>query len=662
MHALAGAGRVIGGRYRLRDRIGTGAMGTVWRATDELLHRDVAVKEVALPPAVGGPERDAAYQRTLREARTAARLSHPGVVTVFDVVEEDGRPWIVMELVQARSLDQLLAQDGPLPPTRAADMGQQLIGALATAHAAGVLHRDVKPSNVLLTQDGRAVLTDFGIATFEGDAQLTQTGIVMGTPAFTSPERIRGEPATPASDLWSLGATLFAAVQGRGPYQERGGALTTMNAVLHEDSPTASAAGQLGPVISALMRKDPAARPDAAGTAALLAGAVAGGVPGPGSGMAVRRPAAPPGGARAGGGGAAGQPGQPGQSWAAGVPAEAAGFAVAAPTAWDKVAPPAEAWPPDGSTPAYDAPTWDPAAYAGPGRAASGRAPAGAPAPGRTGPPRPGPGYAVPGGTLYGTVNNAPSYLAPTGPARNGYGPAVPGRVAPPAPRRGRSVALFAGAVAIVVAAGVVIGLALHHARHPEPTTSGQVGGNTTQPSAPASPSSPDSSTSPARTGTAGLPAGYQWFSLPAARSGATTGFKMAMPQGWNATTSGLTTYLRDPQGAAFMEVDLTTQTFPNPMNEAHWLEVRTHHQGKFPGYRRLSLRSVPVAGANGAEWSFSWLDNGRGRVVAQDYLFDLDTASGAQSYAVYASSPVSAWPRISQKLNEAISTFQPLT
>jgi len=627
MHALAGAGRVIGGRYRLRDRIGTGAMGTVWRATDELLHRDVAVKEVALPPAVGGPERDAAYQRTLREARTAARLSHPGVVTVFDVVEEGGRPWIVMELVQARSLDQVLAQDGPLPPTRVADIGQQLIGALATAHAAGVMHRDVKPSNVLLTRDGRAVLTDFGIATFEGDAQLTQTGIVMGTPAFTSPERIRGEPATPASDLWSLGATLFAAVQGRGPYQERGGALTTMNAVLHEDSPTASAAGLLGPVISALMRKDPAARPDAAGAAAMLAGAVAGGVP-------ARVPGVAPGGPGAGNGA-----GQPGQSWAAGGPAKAAGFALAAPTAWDKVVPPAEAWPPNGSVPAYDAPTWDPAARGGSQRTA--------------------PGYAAPGGTRYGPASDAPPYLPPTGPARNGYGRATPG---PPPPRRGRSVALLAGAVAIVVVAGLIIGLVLSHVRQQGPTASGQVGGKTTKSSPPASPSSPVNSASPANTGTAGLPAGYQWFSLPAASTAATAGFKMAVPQGWTASTSGLATYFRDPQGAAFMEVDLTTQTFPNPVNEARWLEVRTRRQGKFPGYRRLSLSPVPVAGTNGAQWSFSWRDSGTGRVVAQDYLFDLGTANGTQSYAVYASSPVASWPRISQKLAEAISTFQPLT
>ena len=188
MHVAAGTGRVVAGRYYLQDPIGRGAMGTVWRARDALLARDVAVKEVLLrgasTPDDGG---GCGYERTLREARTAAQLNHPAVVTVFDVVEADGRPWIVMELVQARSLEEILAQDGPLPPLQAADVGKRLLGALATAHAAGILHRDVKPSNVLLGADDRAVLTDFGIATLAGDPGLTQVGMVMGTPGFTAP-------------------------------------------------------------------------------------------------------------------------------------------------------------------------------------------------------------------------------------------------------------------------------------------------------------------------------------------------------------------------------------------------------------------------------------------------------------------------------------------
>src|SRR5260370_29761553 len=239
MHPLADTGRVIAGPSRLQAPIGWGAMGVVWRARDQLLDRDVAIKEVQIPETLSDEERAHAYQRTLREAKTAARLNHPAVVTVYDVAEDEGRPWIVMQLVRAQSLDQVLATSGPLSPRRAAEMGRQLLSALSVAHAAGVMHRDVKPSNVLLGNDDRAVLTDFGIATFQGDPKITQTGLGMGSPGFTAPERIRGEDASPASDLWSLGATLFPAVEGAGPVENRRGAITTTPPPLHEDAPAA---------------------------------------------------------------------------------------------------------------------------------------------------------------------------------------------------------------------------------------------------------------------------------------------------------------------------------------------------------------------------------------------------------------------------------------
>jgi len=270
MHPLADTGRVIAGRYRLQAPIGRGAMGVVWRARDQLLDRDVAVKEVHIADTLTDSERANAFQRTLREAKTAARLNHPAVVTVYDVAEDGGRPWIVMQLISAQSLDQVLASSGPLSARRAAEMGRQLLSALTVAHAAGVMHRDVKPSNVLLSHDDRAVLTDFGIATFQGDPKLTQTGMVMGSPGFTAPERIRGEDATPASDLWSLGATLFAAVEGHGPFEKRGGALTTMSAIINEDAPEASSAGALAPVIAALLRREPTDRPDAGRAARMI--------------------------------------------------------------------------------------------------------------------------------------------------------------------------------------------------------------------------------------------------------------------------------------------------------------------------------------------------------------------------------------------------------
>ena len=275
MHVAAETGRVVAGRYYLQDPIGRGAMGTVWRARDTLLARDVAVKEVLLREASTPEDTRVRYERTLREARTAARLNHPAVVTIFDVVEADGRPWIVMEFVQARSLEQILAHDGPLAPNQAADVGIRLLGALATAHAAGILHRDVKPSNVLLGPDGRAVLTDFGIATRAGDPGLTLTGMVMGTPGFTAPERIRGEPATPASDLWSLGATLYAAVDGHGPFDHHGSSLAVLSVIANYDAPRPRSAGALAPAIDALLRRDPSARPDASAVGRLLAAAVA---------------------------------------------------------------------------------------------------------------------------------------------------------------------------------------------------------------------------------------------------------------------------------------------------------------------------------------------------------------------------------------------------
>src|SRR6516225_3633539 len=273
MRAVTGPGSVVAGRYELLARIGQGAAGTVWRARDLVLDRDVAVKEVRLPELMSDRDREILRERTLREARVSAKLSHPAVVTVHDVIESDGTPWIVMELVAARSLHRVMAEDGALPPGRVAEMGMMLLGALASAHAAGIVHRDVKPGNVLVTGDGQAVLTDFGIATVAGDPALTQTGVVVGTPGFCAPERIRGAPASPASDLWSLGATLFAAVEGHGPFDGQGSAMAVLANIVHSDPPPARSAGPLEPVIGALMSRDPAQRPDAARARELLTGA-----------------------------------------------------------------------------------------------------------------------------------------------------------------------------------------------------------------------------------------------------------------------------------------------------------------------------------------------------------------------------------------------------
>ncbi|MFC7384515.1 serine/threonine-protein kinase [Sphaerisporangium rhizosphaerae] len=253
------SGRVVAGRYRLLEPLGQGGMGVVWRAVDELLLREVAVKELLGSAELTQPEREIFTTRTFREARAAGRLSHPGVAAVYDVFEDDGHPWIVMQLVPSRTLGAIVREDGALPPGRVAEIGLQVLAALTAAHEAGVLHRDVKPDNVLVTADGNAVLTDFGIATLEEDSPVTRTGTLVGTPAFIAPERALGGRAERASDLWSLGVTLYFAVEGRSPFQ-RGHMLATLAAVLYQEAAPFQSAGALAPVIEGLLVKDPAVR------------------------------------------------------------------------------------------------------------------------------------------------------------------------------------------------------------------------------------------------------------------------------------------------------------------------------------------------------------------------------------------------------------------
>ncbi|MFC4007563.1 serine/threonine-protein kinase [Nonomuraea purpurea] len=269
---------MVGGRYRLLRTIGRGGMGTVWQAHDEVLGRDVAIKEILPPPDLSEPEREVFAARTLREARAAGRVTHPGVAAVYDVLQERGHPWIVMQFVRSRTLGGFIREDGPMPPLEAARTGLQILEALRAAHAVGVLHRDVKPDNVLLAEDGRAVLTDFGIATTQDESSVTATGVLIGTPAFISPERAAGGRATPACDLWSLGVTLYMAVEGHSPFQ-RDNALTTLGAVLHAEPRPPARAGVLAPVLLGLLRKDPAERMSLEEAERRLAAIAAGGVP-----------------------------------------------------------------------------------------------------------------------------------------------------------------------------------------------------------------------------------------------------------------------------------------------------------------------------------------------------------------------------------------------
>ncbi|MFF8996022.1 serine/threonine-protein kinase [Streptomyces sp. NPDC014983] len=268
-------GLLIAGRYRLADSIGSGGMGRVWRAHDEVLHRTVAVKELTAALYVSDSDQAVLLARTRAEARAAARINHSAVVTVHDVLEHDGRPWIVMELVEGNSLADAVKEQGHIEPREAARIGLWVLRALRAAHSAGVLHRDVKPGNVLLGRDGRVLLTDFGIAQIEGDSTITRTGEVVGSVDYLAPERVRGHDPGSASDLWALGATLYTAVEGRSPFR-RTSPLSTMQAVVEEEAEQPRNAGPLGPVISALLRKEPELRPGADEAEQMLAEAAEG--------------------------------------------------------------------------------------------------------------------------------------------------------------------------------------------------------------------------------------------------------------------------------------------------------------------------------------------------------------------------------------------------
>jgi len=681
MHPLADTGRVIAGRYRLEAPVGRGAMGVVWRARDQLLDRDVAVKEVHIAETLTDEERANAYQRTLREAKTAARLNHPGVVTVYDVAEDGGRPWIVMQLVAAQSLDQVLAISGPLSPRRTAEVGRQLLSALSVAHAAGVMHRDVKPSNVLLGRDDRAVLTDFGIATFQGDPRLTQTGMVMGSPGFTAPERIRGEDATAASDLWSLGATLFAAIEGHGPYERRGGAITTMSAIINEDAPPSETAGALGPVIAALLRREPADRPDADTTTRMITDVLPQ-LPG-GSGAeragyqatslsASSRPATPavwapgPGETSLDAGSARHMAGEDPLGSIAAADTRGGGEPSAAGTA------PTTPQPVLGESARSDQAAYQPTEYREPaerdqpstqydpkGRWGpdSGSGPATPPPPDFSSwyDPSPRSGPAPSADPWSGAAYQAGS-AAPAGPGgARGSRPDYRS----PAPRRRRTgmwIALVLLAV-LGAAAGAGAIVLLRHSTSNTPSGQGS--------SPPVSSSGPAGTLPPATLQIVDavnqhpgpLPAG--WATVTHHATGTqTAGFTLAAPVNWAQSTSGNQTYVRDPSANANILIDLTPHTYPNDMvREARYIRDQSLAHNSFPGYSQVGLQAETIRGTPGAWWKFTWIDNG----VSQEAI-DLLFVLHGQSYALYMTAPTSMWSQMRPIFDEEVETFLPLT
>ncbi|WP_329599367.1 protein kinase [Streptomyces pseudovenezuelae] len=468
-------GRLLAGRYRVVSQLGRGGMGVVWRAVDEVLGREVAVKELRTYSDADGPELADLRLRMQREARAAARVRHPGVVAVHDVAEVDGRPLIVMELVEGPSLDQVLRKQGTFDPREAAGIGAKVMDALAAAHGAGVLHRDVKPGNILLDRSGRVLLTDFGIATMDdpGDGSatsLTRTGHLVGSLDYMAPERAQGADPGPASDVWALGATLYAAIEGASPFR-RTSTFSTLTAIVGEPLPESHRAGPLGPVLQRLLDKRPEARPGAEEARELLQAVADGAEAGADSPTTTLRGTAEPAG-RA--------------ETVSDVPGAPVASAVsgAAPGSGSRATQTTRGTEPDAGTgqPRQDRPAES--ATGQPGAPGPGEAPApwwvGAAsqddAAGRAGSPEQGLGGPTQGS---GPAGGPGASVAPPGPSAHSHEvsrdttPMAPSRT----PRRNRRVLLAAAAVAAVLAvAGTAVSL-MHNSGKAEagggPTASG---------------------------------------------------------------------------------------------------------------------------------------------------------------------------------------------
>ncbi|MFI6497583.1 protein kinase [Nonomuraea typhae] len=643
--------RLVSNRYRLIEPIGEGGMGVVWRAHDEVLDRPVAVKEVRYE-GIGDARRAELNQRTIREARAAGRLDHPSVVVVYDVVEEDGRPWIVMNLVRSRSLAQVIREDGPLPPARVAAIGAALLDALRTAHAAGVLHRDVKPENVLLAADGRVVLTDFGIATMEAEQGLTATGGLVGTPAYMPPERLNGLPAVPESDLWALGATLYTAVEGKAAFRGDSWA-ATVAAVLRDAPDPPVRAGALTPVVEGLMRREPATRLPAAEAAALLAAVSSGS-----SGTA--EPGVPP--APAGGGpwGHAPAPGHGGYPGTAAQDTLRTGFPLpgqGVPTAEGRTGPGSHARPSGYTRPSSQEGSGD---RPGPGHGSPGGYPGPGGQAGSDGYPGSG-GHAGPDGYAGSGGQAGPDGYAGTGGYPGSGGQAGSGGYAGsghagPGGRGGRGARGRRKArrpVVAAIAAGVLVlagGGYLVAERLTGPGTSSA--GPSTSPSV--SPTAPATTASPV-TPAPSSPAVPEGWRRVTSKEG---GFSVAVPARWKGAkskTRDSIAWTGPPLAGGQLIVEWTDDAWSDPVQ--HWRNVESDILGRkeFTGYRRIGLRPLTYLGVRAADWEFTRL---RGTTRIHVLTRSFRTEDG-RPFAIYWELPDGNWETHVNYFNTVVKYFR---
>ena len=558
MAAECAVDQVLGGRYALVEALGHGASGVVWRARDQLLQRDVAVKEIRSPFVVGPGEGAAFRDAILREARAAARLNHPGAVTVYDVVEDDGRPLIVMELVDAPTLAKLVDTSGPLPPAEVALLGTELLDALDAGHTAGIVHRDVKPGNVMVDGSGRVRLADFGVAAVLDDVRMTTGSAVVGSPAYMAPEQVTGEEVGRPADLWALGATMYFAVEGCPPY-DKGAAVPTMMAIVREPPRPPTRAGALGPVLEALLTKDPAARPTAPFLRLWLAEVAGGGDLGLADDIDSTRqypvttdievpqgPAAPMG------------PGPTGPRGPVVIPKPTPAPEPTVPAPEPERVPPV---PPTEPVPV----------------------PAPAPAPERV-PAEPDP-LEVP--------SEPDPLVAPPAP------PVAPQARQPSrAPRPARPTRSTTWVVVAVVAVATVAVVAAILAGRGTGGGGQTAGGDRT----------------PATSGAStAVPADWIPYVDPS------TGFTISRPPGWTVVVDGSLTDFRDPSTGAYLRVDHVQPPGPSP--EGAWRDFEPRFQAENPGYQRVRIEPTTFKGFPAAIWEYTY-GSGEGRLRAVDLGF----------------------------------------
>ena len=598
---------LVAGRYRLLDQLGRGGMGIVWRARDELLGRPVAVKEVVVPPELPEEERDVLRRRTLREARSAARLAHPNVVMMYDVVEDDGRPWLVMELVASRTLGELIHERGRLRWREVAGIGLEVLAALQAAHSAGVLHRDVKPSNVLLADDGRVVLTDFGIASLEGDASLTRSGALVGSPAFIAPERVQARGAVPESDLWSLGATLYTAVEGRSPF-DRGSAFPTLAAAVAEPPDPAPHAGPLWPVIEGLLTKDPASRMTAAEATRLLRLAVW--TPDIATSAADRSAAPTP----------EATPNVAQQPWDDSTRDSGQRtrlLPIASFTPESDPAPQLVRVPPAAGN---DSSTGDNDGHGSPPEAAP-----------VAGPPNRIVRTVLPAAVACLLVLTAVAGWAMMRQSGDSSGD-QPAAQSTQAGQASRSTSTAQRPPSASPTAKTT--------RTATPTST------TRAPTATPSPSITPSPSAQPSTPVAAVPAGFERHRDP-------TGFSVAVPKGWTSERGSGPVYFREPSGSGLLIIDQTDRPKADPV--ADWRQQEAARRSGYTDYHRIRIEAVNYFD-KAADWEFTYATrSGRQHVLIRGVV-----TGPNQAYGIYWSTPDAQWQQNLPALRTILKTFQP--